>query len=98
MRGTLLRRAVLFLPGVWFIATVVFIVMRVLPGDPAATIVGENASSEAIEAMRLRLGLDRPLWEQYAKFLFDIARGDLGSSLVSNQPVFTIIASVLPHT
>ena len=98
MRGTLTRRAVLFLPGVWFIATVVFIVMRVLPGDPAATIVGENATSEAIDAMRVRLGLDRPLWEQYARFLFDIARGDLGSSLVSSQPVMTIIASVLPHT
>jgi ABC-type dipeptide/oligopeptide/nickel transport system permease component len=94
----LVRRLVLFLPGVWFVATIVFIVMRVIPGDPAATIVGENAPLEVIEAMRVRLGLDQPLWQQYASFLFDLVRGDLGRSLVSNQPVTTILASVLPHT
>src|SRR5260221_3630672 len=83
-RRMLVRRLVLFLPGVWFVASIVFIVLRVIPGDPAATIVGENAPLEVIEAMRVRLGLDQPLWQQYATFLWDLARGDLCTSLVSN--------------
>src|SRR5688572_20787058 len=98
MRQTLLRRILLVLPGAWFVASVVFIVMRILPGDPATTIVGEFASSDVVEAMRARLGLDVPLWQQYLRFLGDLARGDLGRSVVSNQPVATILGSVLPHT
>ncbi len=98
MPQIVLRRVVLFLPGVWFVATVVFIVLRILPGDTASAIAGENATLESIEAVRERLGLNEPIWQQYADFLLQLARGDLGRSLVSDQPVVTIVGAVLPHT
>lgn len=98
MQQIILRRIALFIPGVWFVASVVFVVLRVLPGDTASAIAGENASRESIEEVRVRLGLDRPIWEQYGEFLLELARADLGRSLVSNQPVTTIVGAVLPHT
>ncbi len=82
----------------FLVLTCVFILVRVIPGDPAQVIVGEHASQTAIEAVRERLGLDRPIPVQYAAFLGEVLHGDLGSSMITHRPVMDEIASVLPYT
>jgi ABC-type dipeptide/oligopeptide/nickel transport system permease component len=72
--------------------------VRVAPGDPATAVLGDNASPQAVESLRERMGLNEPLWKQYLTFLADLARGDLGDSLKTSQPVWTQIRSALPHT
>jgi len=70
---------------------VVFVVLRLLPGDPAAIILGVNARPDTIAALRQQLGLDRPLWIQFVSWLVGFARGDLGSSYTYNVPVVTLV-------
>lgn len=77
--------------------TIVFVVMR-LSGDPTLLLVPEGASREAIDALRKQLGFDRPLIEQYANYLFDLARLDFGLSLVQRTPAIDILASRIPYT
>lgn len=78
--------------------TIIFVVIRIVPGDPAIAILGDNASAAAIEALRERLGLNSPLYEQYFGFLLGAVRGDLGNSLVSGKPVWGDVWTVLPYT
>jgi ABC-type dipeptide/oligopeptide/nickel transport system permease component len=92
------ERLVLTVPVVLSVVSVIFLVVRVLPGDPAQAALGENASAAAVEAMRTRLGLDDPLLVQYLRFLGDLARGDLGESMISGAPVSDQIAHSLPFT
>lgn len=80
------------------VLTVLFFVLRIVPGDPAVLILGEYASPEEVRVLRHELGLDRPLVVQYAAYLSDIAQGDLGSSLRTRRSVFGEIAKVLPYT
>src|SRR6187551_663487 len=86
--------------GVTLIAvlTLVFVLVRIVPGDPAQLILGDQASREAIDALRHRLGLDLPIGEQYVVFLAGALRGDWGVSLVSGQPVIGEVLKVLPWT
>jgi ABC-type dipeptide/oligopeptide/nickel transport system permease component len=93
-----LRRLLQAVPTLLAVFTVIFIIVRVAPGDPATAVLGDNASRQAVEALRTRMGLDEPLWKQYLIFLGDLARGDLGDSLKTNQPVWNQIRSALPHT
>jgi ABC-type dipeptide/oligopeptide/nickel transport system permease component len=92
------RRLALAIPTLLAVLTLVFIIVRVLPGDPAQAALGDYASQEAVEALRTRMGLDAPLPVQYFRFLGDLLRGDLGNSLISGQPVAEQIAFVLPYT
>jgi ABC-type dipeptide/oligopeptide/nickel transport system permease component len=92
------RRLLLSIPTLLAVLTLVFIIVRVLPGDPAQAALGDYASQEAVEALRTRMGLDAPLPVQYFRFLGDLVRGDLGASLISGQPVAEQIAFVLPYT
>src|SRR5688500_14413441 len=94
----ILRRLLFALPTLLAVFTVIFVIVRVAPGDPATAVLGDNASREAVEALRQRMGLNEPLWRQYLTFLGDLARGDLGDSLKTGQPVWTQIRSALPHT
>jgi glutathione transport system permease protein len=80
------------------VLTIVFFIVRVLPGDPVLVILGDQASGEAISAMRARLGLDRPLPVQYVEFMSQAASGDWGTSLISGRPVMQEILKVLPAT
>ena len=80
------------------VLTIVFFIVRILPGDPALVILGDQASMEAIEALRARLGLDRPLPVQYFDFLSGVVFGDWGVSMVSGRPVIEEILKVLPAT
>jgi peptide/nickel transport system permease protein len=94
----LVRRLALTLPVVLGVATLVFALIHLIPGDPAQAMLGETASEQDVQALRERLGLDRPLVEQYGAFLAGIARGDLGTSLRTNEPVATAILDRLPAT
>ena len=75
---------------------VTFLLTRALPGDPAAYFAGPAATKEAIEQVRKNLGLDKPLPEQFVRYVRDLARGDLGNSLSTGRPVTTEIVSRLP--
>jgi peptide/nickel transport system permease protein len=76
----------------------IFGLIQLVPGDPAATIAGEYATAESIEAIRQTLGLDRPLWEQYGIWLWNAVHGDLSTSLLTGLPVMDEIARRLPST
>ncbi len=92
------RRMLLAIPTLLAVLTLVFIIVRVLPGDPAQASLGDYASAEAVEALRVRLGLDKPLPMQYVDFLGGIVRGDLGKSMKNGQPVADKIMFALPYT
>jgi ABC-type dipeptide/oligopeptide/nickel transport system permease component len=77
---------------------VVFLVIRVLPGDPAQAALGDNAPRAAVDALRYRLGLDAPLPIQYLRFLGDLLRGDLGVSMINGTPIRDEVAYNLPFT
>ena len=79
-------------------AILVFLLLRVTPGDPAAIIAGDMATQEQLAAIRQALGLDLPIPVQFARWISDILRGDLGTSIVSGVPVLQLIASHLSPT
>ncbi len=80
------------------VATLVFSLIHLIPGDPAQAMLGEAAPQEDVEELRRRLGLDRPLLEQYAAFLTGLLSGDLGTSLRTGQPVTEQILERMPAT
>ena len=93
----LLQRGGQALVAVFGVVTLVFFIQR-LTGDPVLLLVPETATEQDIEAMRMSLGLDRPMGVQYIEFLFDILRLDLGRSFVQNAPVWDILLSRIPQT
>src|SRR5258705_775547 len=92
------RRALQALPIAWLVATLVFSLLHVVPGDPVEAMLGENAAPGDVAALRTRLGLDRPLAEQYGRFLFGLVRADLGASLRSGDSVAGLLAARWPAT
>jgi peptide/nickel transport system permease protein len=94
----LVRRLLLTIPVLLGVATLVFLLIHFIPGDPAQAMLGEGASQEEIEQLRTRLGLDRPLIVQYGAFLSGVMRGDLGVSLRNDQPVARQIVQRMPAT
>lgn len=94
----ILKRLLLIVPVLFGVSTALFILMRVVPGDVAHTILGRNATPEAIAALRLQMGLNRPLLVQYGTWLAGLAHGDLGASLRTGYPVSTLIAQRFPAT
>ncbi|MEJ2554674.1 MAG: ABC transporter permease [Anaerolineae bacterium] len=94
----IIRRIALAVPILLAVFTLVFLVVRVIPGDPAVAALGDYASKEAVEALRERMGLNEPLVVQYVRFLGNLLRGDFGESLISGKPISEQIAHVLPYT
>lgn len=93
------RRLLILLPVLWGVATVVFCLMYLLPGDPASVILAQSGGrAEAIAQLREQLGLDDPLPAQYIRFLSHAVRGDFGQSIFLRQPVIEIIRDNLPAT
>jgi peptide/nickel transport system permease protein len=84
------------IPNIIGVVVVTFLLTRALPGDPAAYFAGPSASNEAIEQVRVQLGLDKSLPHQFALYLKDLAKGDLGNSLSTGQPVLSEIRTRLP--
>ena len=92
------RRVAAFVATLVFLSALVFVVVRVLPGDPAALILGVESNPETVARLRQALGLDRPLAVQYVDWLARAARGDLGTSIQYDVPVGRLILSRLPVT
>ena len=94
----IVRRLLLAIPTLIAVVTIIFLVVRVIPGDVARSVLGDYASEETVQQFREDLGLNDPLWVQYRDYMLGLARGDLGDSLVTRQPAWDQIAYVLPHT
>ena len=91
-------RVLATIPVMVVVATVVYLLLRLAPGDPAAILAGDVATPEQIAAIRARLGLDQPIVVQFADWALRLARGDLGTSIISNQPVTKLIGERLEPT
>jgi peptide/nickel transport system permease protein len=91
MIAYVIRRLLATIPVMAIVGVFVFLLLHLAPGDPAAIIAGDNATEENIAAIRTRLGLDRPLIEQFGSWVWAIAHGDLGVSMFSNLPVTTLV-------
>ncbi|MEJ7687925.1 MAG: ABC transporter permease [Variovorax sp.] len=96
--GYLLRRLAATLPVMAVVAVVVFLLIHLSPGDPAALIAGDLATGEDIAKLRVALGLDKPLWQQFMLWLGRLATGDLGTSIFTQVPVSQLLAQRLEPT
>ena len=96
MTGYLLRRLALMVPVAFLVTVAVFMIIHLTPGDPALVILGEDRTAEAIRAVHLELGLDRPLYVQYWLWLSHLLQGDLGRSITTHEPVLRLIGDKLP--
>jgi ABC-type dipeptide/oligopeptide/nickel transport system permease component len=94
----LARRLAMTIPVLLGVATLVFSLIHLIPGDPAQAMLGETAPQEDVDELRRRLGLDRPLLQQYGLFLGGVVRGDLGTSLRTGAPVTGQILERMPAT
>lgn len=92
------RRLILTIPVVIGVSIIVFSIIRMIPGDPARSIAGVQASPEFIQQVRVRHALDRPMYVQYGIFLSKLLQGDLGQSTFSRRPVSTEIKERFPRT
>lgn len=98
MGSYILRRLLLTIPVLLGVATLVFALIHLVPGDPVQAMLGEGATPTDVAELRTRLGLDRPLYIQYESFLVGLVHGDLGTSLRTNEPVTQAIAERVPAT
>ena len=92
----ILSRLALLPLMLWIISSLVFILLRIAPGDPVDAILGNRANEFARESLRIKLGLDKPLINQYLEYLNDLIHGNLGISLNTQEPVKAIISKALP--
>lgn len=93
-----LRRCALALPSLFGLLVVVFLMIRLVPSDPAAAMAGDNATPQQIALLRHEYGFDRPVWDQFARYLSKIAHLDFGESAFSHRPVALDIGQRLPAT
>ena len=98
MLGYLIRRILAAIPVMGVVALFVFLLLRLTPGDPAAILAGDNATPEQLERIRTSLGLNEPLYAQFATWIGKLLHGDLGVSLISQVPVAKMLASRVEPT
>jgi peptide/nickel transport system permease protein len=96
MAMLVIKRLMLAVPNIIGVIIITFLLTRALPGDPAAYFAGPAATKEAIEQVRAKLGLDKPLIVQFGRYVKDLAHGELGTSLTTGQPVLTELRNRLP--
>ena len=96
--GFIARRLLHSLFVLWAVATILFLMFRLMPGNPLAAYISEALSAEQQDLIMRQFGLDRPLWEQYGIYLGNLLRGELGTSFHRREPVLDIVLSVLPNT
>src|ERR671914_762159 len=92
------RRLLLLIPILFGLSILVFLFVRSLPGGPAIALLGERANDASVEAIEKDLGLDRPLYVQYGKYVNNLLQGDLGSSITSRRPVVDELKDRFPAT
>src|SRR5689334_24279104 len=93
-----LSRLIQLIPTIFGIYTLAFVLMRVLPGDPATYLVGFRDDEAALQNLKRVMHLDEPVLNQYVAFLQDSLHGDLGRSYLTGQPVTEMIAQAFPPT
>ncbi|QPC43659.1 ABC transporter permease [Kaustia mangrovi] len=99
MTRYMIRRTLGALVVMWAVATLVFFMLRIVPGDPIAAMLFDAGDAGAVEALRHKLGLDQPIYVQYVKWFWNMAQGDLGASIYGSRvPVTQLIAEALPRT
>ena len=98
MTAYLLRRLAAIVPLTLLVATLVFSLIHLIPGDPVEMMMGEGSQRSDVEALRHEMGLDRPLLEQYFSFMSGLARGDMGESLHYRKPVIGLLWQHYPAT
>lgn len=98
MVSYIIRKLLLLIPTALVVLIILFFMLRVVPGDPAMTALGSEASEQAIQALRAELGTDQPLHIQFFRYLGGIFQGDLGRSLVTRTSISKEIATALPYT
>jgi len=98
LRSYVLSRILLTIPMIFILLTMVFVVVRVLPGDPVLLHFEKTENLEAIKRLRQELGLDKPLWQQYSDYVIELFKGDLGKSMQDYSPVNEQIFSAFPAT
>ena len=98
MASFLIRRLLSLLPVLLVVAVVVFMLLRWVPGDPAAVIAGESATAEQVAALRQRMGLDQPVTHQFALWLGQVLQGDFGESYYFRKPVLELITQRMEPT
>ena len=95
----ILKRLLTAVPVLWGVLTITFALLYLLPGDPASTMLARSGASAAqIAALRTQMGLDAPLHVQYLSYVGNVLRGDLGHSLVSQEPVLRLLLARIPNT
>ena len=98
MISYIVRRFLLVIPILWGAATLVFVLMFMVPGDPARLLMGQHGDERTLEAIRAELGLDQPVYVQYGRYIGRLLKGDLGTSYRQRRPVTEIIAERFPAT
>ncbi len=96
--GFVVRRTLLTLPVLWVMSVFVFLIIRLVPGDPVRTMLGFRATPANVAEVRARLGLDQPLLQQYLDWTSGLLHGDLGQDLVTRAPLSELLAQRLPVT
>jgi ABC-type dipeptide/oligopeptide/nickel transport system permease component len=92
------RRLLLAIPTLFVVVTIIFLVVRVIPGDPATAVLGDYATDESVATLREQMGLNEPIWRQYLDYMTGLLTGDLGDSLISRAPAWDQIRYVIPYT
>lgn len=98
MKKLILKRLILLIFVFIGVTIIVFALSHVIPGDPARMIVGQRASAQALQNVRVQLGLDKPVWVQYLIYMKGLLSGDLGTSLRTAQPVLSDLSTFFPAT
>ncbi len=98
MFNYVIRRVLQSIPILFVVLTLVFVVVRILPGDPAVAALGDYANKEAVNALREKMGLNVPIWIQYFRFINALCRGNLGNSIITGYPVAAQLMKVLPYS
>ena len=93
-----IRRLIQMIPVLLIVSVVIFSIIHLIPGDPAEIMAGTNATEEQLIALRHQYGLDQPLWRQYFIWISNVAKGDLGNSLINGFPVNELIKQRIPAT
>src|SRR3954469_11721508 len=92
-------RRLIWLPVVlWAVATLTFLVLRLVPGDPLATVAMLVLDTAQLDHVRSLWGLDQPIWEQYLRFMGNLVHGDFGISMASGQPLLKLLFEKVPAT
>ncbi|MEN6483399.1 MAG: ABC transporter permease [Syntrophobacteraceae bacterium] len=98
MWAYVIRKLLLLIPTAFVVLVILFLMLRVVPGDPVMSALGSEASEQAVQALRTELGLDQPLYIQFIQYVEGILQGDLGRSLVTRTSITKEIATALPYT